>query len=92
MVSTREYEILREIDQRIWELQGMVALHRQETRYDRENIMARIARLEAKASKAVRGPLIDLKQLGPLWIPLVTLAGLLAANVPLKEAVLTAFK
>jgi hypothetical protein len=91
MVTTKEYEILRDIDQRIGELQTMVSLHRQETRYDRADIMARIARLEARTSK-LRGPSIDLKTLGPLWIPLVTLAGLLAANVPLKEAVLTAFK
>lgn len=91
MVSTREYEILRDIDHRIGELQTMVSLHRQETRYDRENIMARIAHLEARATKS-SGPLIDMKQLAPLWMPLAALVGLLAANVPLKEAVLTAFK
>lgn len=94
-----EYQVLRDIDKRIADLQntqdnGLIGLRsefrlfRQETHFYRANILDRLAKLEEKASK----PLIDWNGLlQKLWVQLIILAAFATGNKQLIELVKAAF-
>ena len=97
MISS--YEVLRDIDLRISQLQNSTdrhlgnirsefRLYRQESIHYRSGILDRLAKLEAKADK----PMIDFQAiLGSLWFKVAVLMALGASNKELLELVSASF-